>query len=109
MKIVDNSKLLWFFPPNIDAFVFGDTIYCRRRLPAKLYWHEMCHVLQYKKHGIMKFLYIYFIKDSNKPYREKTFEKEAYSVHNESDLLGLYPQYVLKIRTAAQLYPKYYS
>jgi hypothetical protein len=45
--------------------------------------HEMIHVAQYQRHGILGFLWRYCVKEMFVPYREKTFEKEAYE--NEAD------------------------
>jgi len=75
------SKLLCFFPKKFYGFTFGQNIFFREdksKVTEKQLSHEKVHAEQYKKHGIFGFLYQYFIKEWNIPYRQKTFEKEAY-------------------------------
>ena len=109
MKIINNSFLLKFFPRSIVAFALGSTIYCRTTLPERLFWHEVCHVLQYKKYGILRFLFIYFIKELFVPYREKRFEVEAYSVHTKEDLLDIYSEYLITIEHIDDIRSDYYA
>ena len=81
-KLHYNSKLLWFFPQWVNGFTFGQHIFLRRGTKEtydRTIDHERVHAEQYEKHGIIKFLWIYFVKEFRVPYREKTFEKEAYS------------------------------
>lgn len=100
------------FFKGADAFTLGRTIhyktYIRRHHPS-LFWHEMCHVCQYEKYGIEKFLYIYFVKEFFKSYRKKSFEVEAYSVKTKQDLLKLYPEYKKLIEEGSRVLAKYYS
>lgn len=99
IKTVDNSKILkTFFGSWVIAFTLGKTIRCRGKyddLKPETKNHENIHVAQYEKHGIIKFLYIYFIKEFSKSYREKTFEKEAYG--NQDDLNYIQNNYKLII------------
>lgn len=75
------SKLLWFFPKWVRSFTFGRHIFFRNRVePCWLLKHEEIHVSQYREHGIFGFLWIYFWEDRKLTYKEKRFEKEAYSI-----------------------------
>jgi hypothetical protein len=77
----EKSRLLNFFPKWVKAFTLGQHIFYRHKNPSySLINHETVHTEQYKKQGIIKFLWIYFVKEWDIPYREKTFEKEAYKI-----------------------------
>lgn len=84
MKIIYNSKICKYcFKEWVTAFTIGSyvfTEYSEDDYPAWTYAHEEVHVRQYEEHGIIKFLWIYFWKERDIPYRERTFEKEAYAV-----------------------------
>ena len=72
------SLLLLFFPKWVLAFTLGQHIFFREEFyTQQLLKHELVHCEQYRKYGIIKFLYIYFIKEWNISYKDKTFEKEA--------------------------------
>lgn len=90
-KVVNNSKLMkYFFRKSIFGFVLGKTIYARKNFED---WtpvmknHEFIHLAQYDKHGTLKFLFIYFIKELFKGYRKKSFEVEAYDNENDFDYI----------------------
>lgn len=77
------SRLLWLFPKWVLAFTVGKHIFFRNvNPPMWLRIHERVHVRQYLEHGIVRFLWIYFIKERHLPYKEKTFEVEAYQKSN---------------------------
>lgn len=81
MKIHYRSQLMKLFPKKFYGFTFGQRIFFRKskgQVTEKQLDHEKVHAAQYKKHGIIKFLWIYLVKEWNIPYRQKTFEKEAY-------------------------------
>ena len=80
-KIHYKSKLMRLFPSKFYGFTFGQHIFFRKpkdQVTKKQLDHEKVHAGQYKKHGIVKFLWIYLVKERKIPYRQKTFEKEAY-------------------------------
>lgn len=80
-KIHYNSRLLKLFPKKFYGFTFGKHIFFRKeesQVTEKQLTHEKVHAAQYKKYGVIKFLYIYLVKEWNVSYRQKTFEKEAY-------------------------------
>ena len=81
MKIKYNHWLLNFFPKKFHGFTFGQRIFFRKpkdQVEQKYIDHEKVHAAQYKEHGVIGFLYQYLWKERSVPYREKTFEKEAY-------------------------------
>lgn len=51
--------------------------------------HEIVHVLQYKEHGFLKFVFLYLLESLKKGYYNNRFEKEARKYENESSLLKL--------------------
>jgi len=103
MKLYFKSWLLRFFPDNIDAFTFGHRVFVRAdTISRKMQLHELCHVCQYRKHGIWKFLWIYFVRERRLEYRDKSFEVEAYSCLTPVDLEILYPDDVTFIRSAVR-------
>lgn len=72
------SILVRFFPSWVYAFTFGQHIFVRRgSLHLKQKRHEEKHCDQYRKHGICRFLWIYFWEERHLSYIEKTFEIEA--------------------------------
>lgn len=84
MRVFYNSKIVKYcFLEHIVAFTLGSFIwieFSKEDTPDWLIHHEEVHVKQYKKHGIIGFLWIYLWKERHLSYREKTFEKEAYAV-----------------------------
>ncbi len=49
--------------------------------------HEVAHVYQYKKYGLLRFLYLYLYQTSVNGYYNNRFEKEARNRENETELL----------------------
>lgn len=39
--------------------------------------HELCHVLQFRRYGFVRFLCLYLMENIRKGYRNNKFEKEA--------------------------------
>ena len=77
-----------FFPRGINGFTFGRFIVVRESPSAQLISHELIHVKQYRRWGVIGFLLCYYIqmlwflanlRDINKAYRMISFEKEAYN------------------------------
>ena len=86
-RIIENSPLAriarWVLKsPNV-AMVFGRQIHLsgvkKEDFLKDRYWveHELCHVQQYKDHGLVGFLGKYFIESCRKGYYENKFEAEA--------------------------------
>lgn len=76
-----------FFPKSIEGFTFGRFIVVKETPSAKLISHELIHVKQYKRWGVIGFLvgyysqmlwYYYNLRDIDKAYRAISFEVEAY-------------------------------
>jgi hypothetical protein len=65
------------------AIVVGSTIHLynasREDLLEDEHWlkHELCHVRQYRKYGVMRFLLLYLWESLLKGYRKNRFEEEA--------------------------------
>lgn len=82
-----------WLPPimGAEAVTVGNTIYYRKAKSASYPYkwlrnHEMVHVMQYKKYGLVGFLVLYFVwyligrmqkKDHWKAYKDIPFEIEA--------------------------------
>lgn len=82
VKIHYKSWVLIFFPKKFYGFTFGQHIffrYSKEQTTPEMISHEKVHAKQYRKHGTIKFLWIYFIKEWRLPYKEKSFEIEAYN------------------------------
>lgn len=101
-KYHSGSKLLWLFPEWVEAVTIGRHIFFRDYLPLSwLIDHEAVHVRQYREHGIIKFLWIYFIKEWKLPYKKKSFEVEAYEISSPPvfDNPHLDPDYKKELET----------
>lgn len=78
---------------NSLAIVFGSTVYLcnitkQQFLKDKrLFRHEVEHVIQYRRHGFLKFLFLYCRESYRKGYYENKFEKEARASENDITLL----------------------
>jgi hypothetical protein len=65
------------------AIVVGSTIHLYNASKEDLlkdeHWmkHELCHVRQYRKYGVMRFLLLYLWESLLKGYRKNRFEEEA--------------------------------
>jgi hypothetical protein len=75
------------------AIVFGNTIHLYKTLPedflANRSWvlHELKHIEQYQRYGILKFLYYYIKESLKKGYFENALEVEARSAEKDGSLL----------------------
>lgn len=49
--------------------------------------HEVAHVYQYKKYGLMKFLWLYLYESLVNGYNNNRFEKEARKYENDYKIL----------------------
>lgn len=95
-KVVEKSKLARFAgrmsgQQDKYAITFGKTIFvsCSKEdFLAEDWWvrHEVTHVQQYKKYGIVGFLERYIVSSIFHSYREIPFEKEAISAEDEKTL-----------------------
>ena len=78
--------------PNA-AVVVGSTIYLwgasRKEFLGDIKWvrHEVAHVLQYKKYGVLLFLYLYLAASAKNGYLDNRFEQEARSFENDKKIL----------------------
>jgi len=64
------------------AITFGKTIFIscsKEEFFADTWWlrHELTHVQQYKRHGVLRFLALYLVYSVFHEYSEIPFEKEA--------------------------------
>ncbi|HTN47606.1 MAG TPA: DUF4157 domain-containing protein [Flavipsychrobacter sp.] len=75
------------------AIVFGNTIHLYKTRPgdflANRSWvlHELKHVEQYQRYGLLKFLYHYLRESFNKGYFNNALEIEARNAENDGSLL----------------------
>ncbi len=82
IRVHERSPCLFFFPRWVSGFVLGSHIFFRSRLellPPEALRHELIHACQYAEHGIGRFLWRYFWTERRLPYRQKSFEREAYA------------------------------
>jgi len=87
-EVIVSPLIMRVFPKDIKGFTLGKFIVIKDNNPSdELIRHELVHVGQYKKWGVIVFLacyysqmLYYFIKlgDINKAYRAISFEREAY-------------------------------
>lgn len=83
------SSFLKLFPENVEAFTLGRHVFFRSKTPPDdLVAHELVHVAQYARLGIIPFLAIYCFDylrgrlsglDHQAAYRATRFEAEAYN------------------------------
>ena len=94
IKIVENSKLAKLAAKikkeDRYAVTIGRTIHINcteEEFFAESWWvrHELTHVKQYKKHGIVQFLAMYLIYSVFHKYSEIPFEKEAIAAEFSRD------------------------
>ena len=86
-RIVENSRLAKFVgrikgESDKYAITIGKTIYItcsEKEFFARPWWlkHELTHILQYDKHGLMGFLQLYLFYSLRYGYSEIPFEKTA--------------------------------
>ena len=89
-RIIENSPLAriarWVLKTSNVAMVFGRQIHLsgvsKTDFLKDRYWveHELCHIQQYKDHGLVGFLSKYLIESCRKGYYENKFEAEAREV-----------------------------
>lgn len=78
--------------PNA-AMVVGRTIYLwgasRREFLADVRWvrHEVVHVLQYQKYGVLLFWWLYLADSMKRGYEDNKFEREARSLERDGRIL----------------------
>ena len=86
IRVVENSKLAKLAAKikkeNKYAITFGKTIFIngtKEQFFADTGWlrHELTHVQQYKKYGVLRFLALYLVYSVFHKYSEIPFEKEA--------------------------------
>ena len=76
------------------AIVFGKTIYLhgvtRNQFLQQTPWvrHEVAHVLQYKRHGFLPFLFLYIVSWIKNGYYNNRFEVEARANENNTSILN---------------------
>ncbi len=86
IRVIENSKLAKLAArikkDERYALTIGKTIFlsCKKeQFFADTSWmkHELVHVQQYKRHGTLHFLTLYFVYSLFHDYSENPFEKEA--------------------------------
>jgi hypothetical protein len=71
------------------AMVLGKTIYLygvsKQNFLADTRWlkHELCHIAQFKQHGFLPFLFLYFIEYLRKGYYNNKYEVAARAAENQ--------------------------
>ena len=76
------------------AIVFGSTIYLygasRKDIQDNVAWmrHEVMHVLQYHREGVIRFLIKYLWLSLRFGYRNNPLEKEARNAENDKEILN---------------------
>lgn len=86
-KIRENSWIAriaaWKLSADRVAIVIGRTIHLHNTTKAQFLsnprWvkHELCHIRQFKQHGVIKFLALYLWESMRKGYRNNKYEVEA--------------------------------
>lgn len=99
VKIHYNSVFAWFLREGLTAFTVGNHIFVKEsKLSKEDLNHELIHVCQYNRLGVVYFLWRYFVTEFRTPYMMKRFEMEAYT--HQCDPLYIskfYPKYKIKI------------
>ena len=81
------AKLRFLLKPRHEqwAFTFGQSAYCRYprnflsdAAAAVLESHEEAHMEQYRRLGVVGFLWQYYVVEWRIPYRMKSLEQEAF-------------------------------
>ena len=95
-QIKENSRLArlaaWRLGAENMAVTVGSTIYLykatRKEFIANRKWvcHEICHVLQFRKYGIVRFLFLYGWETLRHGYRRNKFEIEALAAEDDEGL-----------------------
>ncbi|MFY7964519.1 MAG: eCIS core domain-containing protein [Chitinophagaceae bacterium] len=97
IRIKENSWLAWLgakcIRVNRVALTFGNTIHLhnatKQQLLENKVWlcHEIVHVKQYEKLGVLRFVIFYLWECIKKGYYNNKFEIEARENENKLDLL----------------------
>lgn len=88
VKLIFHSKLLKFFRKDIYAFTIGKRIFIRKdQISVKELAHELVHVEQYQRYGIVHFLLKYFLQSLTHSYMKIPLEVEAYKKQTDEKFL----------------------
>jgi hypothetical protein len=120
IKVHENSKLLRVIYPfarlfggvkNLRGGAFKRNIYLWGKVSdyeERVIWHEVCHVCQYEKYGVLMYWY-YHVKDwftgklkkksGYNAYKSIRWEQEAYDTETELKLKLIYPEYLFLIES----------
>ena len=100
VKIVENSWIAKcgakYLKVNNVALTIGNTIFLhnatKQDLLSNKTWlaHELVHVQQYEKLGVIKFLFFYLYECAVKGYYNNKFEVEARANENDISILQQY-------------------
>lgn len=52
--------------------------------------HELCHVRQFRRYGLFRFLWLYLVESARKGYYNNKYEKEARDAEKGHDDIGAY-------------------
>ena len=95
-KIKENSFIAriaaWKLKYKQAAIVIGNTIYLYNSSKEEFLnnkrWlnHELEHIRQYRKHGMIWFIIMYLVESAKKGYYNNKFEVEARSAEKEDEL-----------------------
>lgn len=78
VKLRESHWSLRFFPEWVDAWVLGEYIFFRYSSPAPaLLLHELAHVKQYRRYGVIGFLARYIWWSIRYGYKNNPLEVEA--------------------------------
>ena len=89
---------------NGVALVLGRTIHVYGVNPVSLLrdreWlaHELVHVKQYEKHGVIRFLCMYIWEWMKHGYWDNRYEREARQVENQPDSVTIFEEYDFEIK-----------
>ena len=63
-----------------DCITIGSTIYCRKSsLHRHTVAHEYCHVMQWRRYGVVGFLWRYLVEQLRHGYQGNRFELNAHA------------------------------
>lgn len=95
VKIREQSVLAriaaWKLHSGKMAITLGSTIYlhntCRGQFLSNKSWlrHELEHVRQFQKYGLLKFIFMYLLESIRKGYRNNKWEVAARAAENRAD------------------------
>jgi|SRR5690606_30599840 len=100
VRIVENSTLAriaaWKMGTQKVALTLGRTIYLHKTSKAQLLsdsdWlcHELAHVKQFLRYGLIPFLFLYLWESVRRGYYYNRFEVEARAAEKDRTLLALF-------------------